>query len=97
MRGRGYGVVSKSDCAITIRVGKNPFCAVFVCITQGKFSSIQNVSVIKIAQSRAIVRFLVEHTSYVILAASPLASSGFAAIGDWKGLCPFQTSIYTIF
>ena len=66
MRGRGYGVVSKSDCAITIRVGKNPFCAVFVCITQGKFSSIQNVSVIKIAQSRAIVRFLVERTSYLI-------------------------------
>ena len=28
------------------------------------------------------------------LAASPLASSGFAAIGDWKGLCPFQTSIF---
>ena len=34
---------------------------------------------------------------YNLLAASPLASSGFAAIGDWKGLCPFQTSIYTIF
>ena len=34
---------------------------------------------------------------YFILAASPLASSGFAAIGDWKGLCHFQTSIYTIF
>ena len=30
---------------------------------------------------------------YLLLAASPLASSGFAAIGDWKGLCPFQTSI----
>ena len=28
------------------------------------------------------------------LAASPLASSVFAAIGDWKGLCPFQTSIF---
>ena len=67
MRGRGYGVVSKSDCAITIRVGKNPFCSVFFCITQGKFSSIQNVSVIKIAQSRAIVRFLLEGTSYVVV------------------------------
>ena len=33
-------------------------------------------------------------TLYSILAASPLASSGFAAIGDWKGLCPFQTSIF---
>ena len=31
---------------------------------------------------------------YHTLAASPLASSGFAAIGDWKGLCPFQTSIF---
>ena len=31
---------------------------------------------------------------YLSLAASPLASSGFAAIGDWKGLCPFQTSIF---
>ena len=65
-RGSGNGVVSRGDCAITIRVGKNPFCSVFFCITQGKFSSIQNVSVIKIAQSRAIVRFLVEHTSYII-------------------------------
>ena len=27
------------------------------------------------------------------LAASPLASSGFAAMGDWKELCPFQTSM----
>ena len=33
--------------------------------------------------------------SYIfILAASPLASSGIAAIGDWKGLGPFQTSIF---
>ena len=32
---------------------------------------------------------------YMLLAASPLASSGFVAIGDWK--VPFQTSMYTIF
>ena len=32
--------------------------------------------------------------NYCQLAASPLASSGYAAIGDWKGLCPFQTSIF---
>ena len=27
----------------------------------------------------------------------PLACIGFAAIWDWKGICPFQTSKYTIF
>ena len=63
-------------------------------LKKGLYRALFRVESLKNEFDIARVNMLGGLTKYSILAASPLASSGFAAIGDWKGLCPFQTSIF---